>query len=750
MSALIRLNHLFVQGARFGVDLIDPYGPLQFVARNLYWPELLVPRLLGRILHAVGLGLLVWDLLKATGRQRLLTAIASSLLLVWAIQTGQDSGYEILFLLIVIAHLFNGRPTAGTITGMASAAVMSLVKFPLFLLFAAMLVVMTTIDIVRRRPPILLIAGIAYFAGLWLVAGQMPGDVLPWISTSFALSSGFNDAMSFGFLEPDRVLKLLAFIGSMAVFTASLWYSIRRHAPFVESAVVTLFFSLWCFVVFKHGIVRHDAHAAHTGASFALAAALLALILWSNSRSWIRQSMLVLLAGTFVVNVWIVRAYLGEGVGPAAFVQWLGRSIQAMVMLPEIGPTLASTHAAGAANYRSMVGPLPTDGTIDQWPDNAAVAIFSGAEYRPRPMPFAYSVYSPSISRRNSAFLDSDRAATTMVFQVGSIDGRLPTFDDSLTWRAVLRNYNFESVVGNHAVLRHRTAARVERLSPIRGHDAAWNETIAVDDTLGSMLWASVDIEKTLLGRVNSVLFKGPPINMSIMTRDGQTRSFRLVPDMMRVGFLLSPLIAEQENFLNLYGQGNGFDGNEVVGVRFDLPRSLAPLYGERINMRLESLVLEPGLNDGKVLRQPTPVRMSMSVMTALKNSVPPTIGVRFIKVPEDANALLSHAPNQLVVDIPRGRRKLSAGLGMDPGSYASINDGDGVTFAIVVETPAGAQEIFRRHLNPGRIADDQGLQHLNIVMPEQATRVRFVTEPGPAGNTAWDWSYWSNVSFAE
>ena len=86
----------------------------------------------------------------------------------------------------------------------------------------------------------------------------------------------------------------------------------------------------------------------------------------------------------------------------------------------------------------------------------------------------------------------------------------------------------------------------------------------------------------------------------------------------------------------------------------------------------------------------------------------------------------------------------------MDPGSYASINDGDGVTFAIVVETPTGAQEIFRRHLNPGRIAADQGLQHLNIVMPEQATRVRFVTEPGPAGNTAWDWSYWSNVGFAE
>ena len=433
VSALIRLNVAVLQGARFGVDVIDPYGPLQFVARHLYWPGLYLPRLLGRILHAVALALLLHELLRASGRERILPAVAGALMITWAMLTGLDSVYEFLYLFIVAQRLLSGRTSAATIVAIVAAALMSLVKFSLFALFLATLGTATLIDLLDRRPPWVLVAGLLSFIAFWLMAGERLGDIVPWVTTSLEISSGFSDAMSYGFLEPRRALEIAVLVASIVLVAMSAWRTMVRDRSSLRAIVLMGFVAMWSFVVLKHGIVRHDAHSAHAAGALALALALALVAETAPGRALPARWIAALLGLAFAANVVMVRVELGESVGPVSFLTAMGRAVVAMVVAPVTVPTLAAQHETAVARFRELVGPIPTDQTLDQWPDNPAIAIFSGAPYRPRPLPFADAAYGASISRRNAQFLDDSAGAPKRIaWQVATIDGRLPTFDDSL------------------------------------------------------------------------------------------------------------------------------------------------------------------------------------------------------------------------------------------------------------------------------------------------------------------------------
>ncbi len=744
-SALVRLNHLFLQGARFGVELIDPYGPLQFVTHHLYWPGLFAAKLVGRVLHAVALGLIVWQLSRATGHRSIVLAASAAILLVWAAKTGQDSVYEIVFLLLVYAKLVEPRTTAAEVVGAAAAAMLALTKFPFFILFVATLLTVATIDLVRRRVPVLALCATGFFLALWLAIGQRFLDLGPWIATSFALSSGFNEAMSMGFTEGERLVQVAVFVATMAALGSLHLALFRDKASRIISAGTLLHLGLWCFVVFKHGIVRHDAHAAHAGVSFVLAAALFALITPGTLRPPARAAVMGTLALIVIANFAVVRAHLGARVDPQHVASAWVNSAKAMGELRQTASSLASTHAQRALQFRDQVGPLPAQATVDQWPDNAAVAIFSGGQYRPRPMPFAYSVYSPAISARNAAFLAGKDAPSHILFEVATIDGRLPSNDDALSWRAILAHYDPEGMAGRRVVLKRRDEPRRMEASPAREADLKWGERVDLGSAPGEVVWASIGIEHTLLGKLVNLFYKSPPIAMAVTTRDGRSQTYRVVPAMLRSGLLLSPHVGDIGQFLDLFAPaGSSPRGSDVTSIVLAKPEGSEALYSPRIHVKLEVLRFSPALAGAH------PRRLSnMEILGLLKRSAPASIGLRFINIPDAREALLAHAPHELSLDHDASPRKMTVSFGMDPGSYEKPNEGDGVTFAIAAIDANGARvQVYQRHLDPGRVPGDRGAQAATVEIPAGARRVLFSTQPGPRGNTAWDWSYWSAVGF--
>ena len=98
--------------------------------------------------------------------------------------------------------------------------------------------------------------------------------------------------------------------------------------------------------------------------------------------------------------------------------------------------------------------------------------------------------------------------------------------------------------------------------------------TVALPEVDGP-LFAEVDLKPTLLGKLLIGLFKPPQLNIRLDLRNGETRSYRVISNMMTTGFILSPLVSDTKEFGYLaVGNRRFLDERKVEGI------SIAPSYG--------------------------------------------------------------------------------------------------------------------------------------------------------------------------
>ncbi|HEY8994444.1 MAG TPA: glycosyltransferase family 39 protein [Lacunisphaera sp.] len=108
----------------------------------------------------------------------------------------------------------------------------------------------------------------------------------------------------------------------------------------------------------------------------------------------------------------------------------------------------------------------------------------------------------------------------------------------------------------------------------------------------------------------------------------------------------------------------------------------------------------------------------------------------------------LCHAYTALRFPLPAGPSRLRFGHGLAPGAYEKISEHtDGVEFIVQYQPQRGSPRVlYRRLLNPAENAADRGLQsgEVEVPPPHPGDSLVLITHPGPAYNTAFDWSYWT------
>jgi hypothetical protein len=93
---------------------------------------------------------------------------------------------------------------------------------------------------------------------------------------------------------------------------------------------------------------------------------------------------------------------------------------------------------------------------------------------------------------------------------------------------------------------------------------------------------------------------------------------------------------------------------------------------------------------------------------------------------------------------------ELSFGIGIDPSVW---NGTDGVNFRILVQDDGGIHEIFSRYNDPAKNVEDRKWQDYLVDLSQfgnKSISIYFVTDPGPNGNNAYDWAYWSRPLLLE
>jgi hypothetical protein len=215
---------------------------------------------------------------------------------------------------------------------------------------------------------------------------------------------------------------------------------------------------------------------------------------------------------------------------------------------------LREDHEEAAARIRHKV-PLPDlPGTIDVYPFEGAVALAHGLSYVPRPALHSYSAYTPRLGRMDAEHLRGPRAPDHILLRIRPIDSRFPALDDGLSWPELLTRYDFRGGVARRYLLLGRSPApRRYTLTPMAELTGRLGELVKLPvPENGKPVWATIDLRPTWRGRAAAVIFKPPAVAMAVRERSGRTRSYRVIPQLLAAGFILSPVISGPADVVSL------------------------------------------------------------------------------------------------------------------------------------------------------------------------------------------------------
>lgn len=392
----------------------------------------------------------------------------------------------------------------------------------------------------------------------WMLAGQPVGVLPAYLTSMLPIIAGYTEAMAY----PGVLREAAAFLIASAV----LAWAIGRHPFKALHAKVFLgaLYAVYLFLAFKAGFVRHDGHAAIAASALVLAALALPLVL--RSRLVIAGVALSLLAW-----VWIDYHYMHTSA--SAFAgnvsatyrgAWNGAALR---LSTPAWPR--NDYDAAVQALRAQAGLPRLPGSTDIYAYQQSDLIASGNQWSPRPVMQSYSAYTPALAELNRQHLLGPGAPDNVVFRVETIDGRLPALDDGASWPALLAGYRPVNLLGDAVLLRKTGAQPVTasaKFTPLAAGEYRFGEKVAVPAAQGR-IFVQMDIKPSLLGRLAGLLFRTDRLQLTVKLQGGESKTFRLVSGMSRAGFILSPLVENNNEFLMLYGDNALLDQKRIESI---------------------------------------------------------------------------------------------------------------------------------------------------------------------------------------
>ena len=430
-------------GQHYGSGIVFTYGPLAFLS---------VPNdvfLLGAVLGVVYLFLagtalyyffIRWlaELVPAWA----VVAVSVACMVIWSGLRNESP--EIVVAAVALAALWVIHPerratslvawVAPTIA--AIAALQLMVKFSSGLVCVAVALVVALAGEQRlRRTAATVGAFVAVLLALWLVSGQLIGQLPNWLARSAQVAVGYNDAMSTPLSggNAGKIVVLVVAVLGVLVLGALLLFRQWRWACL--PSLLTVAGVAWYFV--KQGMVRYD--APHTPVTFVGLSVLVVTLPWTGRRLAVGLSAV---AGCLAGIVLVVAA-------PASLLHGLDEVLSAFGhQRTNAAKTAAGVahqvvdpgfHARRVAQTRILMGYLygvppsvrdalaGTKVQADPWDIEAVWS--AGLAWRPEPVFQTYSAYTHDLDDLNARSLLDAGDVGVLRFDQKSIDRRDPVWE---------------------------------------------------------------------------------------------------------------------------------------------------------------------------------------------------------------------------------------------------------------------------------------------------------------------------------
>jgi hypothetical protein len=413
-------------------------------------------------------------------------------------------------------------------------------------------------------------------------------------------------------------------------------------------------------------------------------------------------------------------------------------------------PILDEAYDAYLHEVRSRRSIPAVHGTVDAYPTAQGLILASGLQYRPRPAFQSYLTYTPELARLNTDFLTSPRAPDSILFDLAAIDGRFPPLEDAASWPLFLTHYNLTDASKSLLLLERAPHPRAFSLTAISRKEPWLGEWVSVPQP-PDPVWATLDLTSTAIGKILTSIYKPPPVEIEFKLASGLINRFRLVPDVARGGFLLSPQVVDRTSFALLTSSDwmeqlrdsmvsqfritvDGSDTSASYATRYDVTFS-------RLQYPRRDLAGVPGI--GELLR----FRQFVQHLRVVRATTPPQLLV----IGDGRHVLFAPSGCQLLSAIPTRASAVRVTFGCLQPAGQDPAAGVAAVFKIYAAYPAPgdtftAQPIWSRTLDP-KVEGDRGLQAAEIRLPKPAPAA-IVLETTAASEQGASYPCWADVEF--
>lgn len=560
------LSYAHEHHLQFGKDIIFTYGPLGFLVSRYFFSHAAIVRMATDVLTcfatALGVSLVAWRLPVAWKwfLPVLFIFLAANIdpradlvlyigLTSWAVLCFVEAGallplFTSVFLLLAIFSVLV-KANFLVLVGLSSALLilnfLARGKFRAAILFAVCL-------------PLTFLAA-------WMAAGQSLWNLKAFFVNSVPILLGYDQTVG---LEGLQILQQRGWLTLPLIFAAAAIRSLTafsRNGKGVRLRRSALFawMTMLIFIIWKHGFVR--AGLFHGGFYFGLVP-ILALVLEALPSEWRRATncsrilallccliCLATLESFFFLNVKVSLLQPFRAISQNLRTLFNPREYQRQML------ELQKTQLAhlDLPRIREIVGQSP----VDVFGQDQSYAVFNHLNYRPRPIFQSYMAYNTPLMRLNEQFYFSKTAPEYVLFRLTPVDRRYAPLEDPAVLRDLLINY--EPLEGENQVLLLKAKGANEQTRPklalVREGTVHPSEPIFLHEFGDADLWLQIDVKPTLLGRARQFFYKPTIVRLAMWHKSSKqgASTFRAPTPMLAAGFVASPILANNEDTLNLY-----------------------------------------------------------------------------------------------------------------------------------------------------------------------------------------------------
>ena len=574
-SWIYAINFATLHKLEWGSSFIFTYGPFGYLLRTVDIGNHVGERIIFELILSLGTALITIVYVRSISAIRGIAQFifCAVLLYVIALQF-QEWRLFAPFVLLLLVSQKKQKVLLTLLLGVLTGFYF-LTKFSLGLT-ALVVFSMGTVGLLKSKECVLrfFLFSISLLAALvifWLMAGGTIHSLFAYGFSQIELALGYSQAMSYYLASWKK--EVLVFI--LFFITCILWIiRLGKKLSLATSAVILA--SL--FMAWKAAIVRQDGHIIILSFFGIFIVVLLLVSSWEKEKGrsllFAFASIILLLTASYfnplaknMVTSALVRPFLwmkGEDL-----VKVISPSGIARYKIEIANQSIEATQKlALPVGIRNIIGA----DTIDIYPWDLSYVFANGLNWTNRPVIQAYTSYTPYLDGLNAKFFSSPARPEYLLWHhdmylgngLGSIDGRDVLFEEPATILAIFNHYDLTFYQDNLTLLKSRQTNRFSQVSIVKTEKVPWNTWIDVPQNETGIETLSASHPVSPLLTLLRLFFRQAAISISVRFPTGEEVTYRLVPDTMQDGLIVSPFISSVDDLRMFLKMGKGRNSQSI------------------------------------------------------------------------------------------------------------------------------------------------------------------------------------------